>query len=39
MRNTWVIENIFFGYLQGDHPISEKARDSIAEGIQNLLLQ
>ncbi|KAK3815240.1 MAG: chalcone-flavanone isomerase-domain-containing protein [Benniella sp.] len=38
-RNTWVIENVFFGYLQGEHPISEKARDSIAEGIQNLLLQ
>ncbi|KAF9182672.1 hypothetical protein BGZ50_004769 [Haplosporangium sp. Z 11] len=38
-RNQWVIETFFFSYLQGDNPISEKARDSIAEGIQNLLLQ
>ncbi|KAG0361158.1 chalcone-flavanone isomerase-domain-containing protein [Gamsiella multidivaricata] len=39
IRNRWVIENFFLGYLQSDNPISEKARDSIAEGIQNLLLQ
>ncbi|KAF9290353.1 hypothetical protein BGZ68_007263 [Mortierella alpina] len=39
VRNKWVIENFFLGYLQGESPISEKARDSIAEGIQNLLLQ
>jgi hypothetical protein len=39
VRNKWVIENFFLGYLQGEHPMSEKARDSIAEGIQNLLLQ
>ncbi|KAF9957536.1 hypothetical protein BGZ70_009485 [Mortierella alpina] len=39
VRNKWVIENFFLGYLQGESPMSEKARDSIAEGIQNLLLQ
>ncbi|KAF8926596.1 Altered inheritance of mitochondria protein 18 mitochondrial [Dissophora ornata] len=39
IRNRWLIETFFFGYLQGGHPLSEKARDSIAEGIQNLLLQ
>ncbi|KAG0308988.1 hypothetical protein BGZ98_005850 [Dissophora globulifera] len=38
-RNRWVIETFFSAYLQGDHPISKKARDSIAEGIQDLLLQ
>ncbi|KAI8353722.1 chalcone isomerase [Mortierella sp. GBAus27b] len=38
-RNTWVIENFFFGYLQGNRPISDKARDSISQGIQELLLQ
>ncbi|CAO3568158.1 unnamed protein product [Mortierella alpina] len=39
VRNKWVIENFFLGYLQGENPMSGKARDSIAEGIQNLLLQ
>ncbi|KAG0205211.1 hypothetical protein BGX28_003148 [Mortierella sp. GBA30] len=39
VRNKWVIENFFLGYLNAEKPISEKARDSIAEGIQNLLLQ
>ncbi|KAF9133413.1 Altered inheritance of mitochondria protein 18 mitochondrial [Mortierella sp. 14UC] len=38
-RNTWLIESFFLGYLQGDNPISSKARDSIAQGIQDLLLQ
>ncbi|KAF9964004.1 Altered inheritance of mitochondria protein 18 mitochondrial [Modicella reniformis] len=38
-RNTWVIETFFFGYLDGSKPISEKARDSIAEGVQKMLLQ
>ncbi|KAG0273391.1 hypothetical protein BGZ95_010797 [Linnemannia exigua] len=38
-RNTWLIESFFLGYLQGDNPISGKARDSIAQGIQDLLLQ
>ncbi|KAG0011996.1 hypothetical protein BGZ80_000282, partial [Entomortierella chlamydospora] len=38
LRNKWVIENFFLGYLKGDNPISEKARDSIAQGVQNLLL-
>ncbi|ORZ26316.1 chalcone isomerase [Lobosporangium transversale] len=38
-RNRWVIENFFLGYLRSDSPISEKARDSIAQGIQDLLLQ
>ncbi|KAF9080894.1 hypothetical protein BGX29_009158 [Mortierella sp. GBA35] len=38
-RNQWLIETFFLGYLQGDNPISSKARDSIAQGIQDLLLQ
>ncbi|KAF8944024.1 hypothetical protein BGZ47_004752 [Haplosporangium gracile] len=37
--NTWLIESFFLGYLQGEHPISSKARDSVAQGIQDLLLQ
>ncbi|KAI1315177.1 Altered inheritance of mitochondria protein 18 mitochondrial [Mortierella claussenii] len=39
IHNQWVIETFFFGYLQGENPISPSARDSIADGIQNLLLQ
>ncbi|KAF9345552.1 Altered inheritance of mitochondria protein 18 mitochondrial [Mortierella sp. AD094] len=39
LRNKWVIENFFLGYLNGNKPISEKARDSISQGIQDLLLQ
>ncbi|KAF9117032.1 hypothetical protein BGX27_005582 [Mortierella sp. AM989] len=39
IRNRWVIENFFLGYLKGDMPISEKARDNIGQGIQDLLLQ
>ncbi|KAF9428119.1 hypothetical protein BGZ76_002058 [Entomortierella beljakovae] len=39
VQNTWLIENFFLGYLKGDNPISEKARESISQGIQNLLLQ
>ncbi|KAF8981919.1 Altered inheritance of mitochondria protein 18 mitochondrial [Entomortierella lignicola] len=39
IKNKWLIENFFLGYLRGDHPISEKARDSIGQGIQDLLLQ
>lgn len=39
IRNRWLIETFFFGYLRGDNPISGKVRDSVAEGIQNLLLQ
>ncbi|KAG0299975.1 hypothetical protein BGZ97_003456 [Linnemannia gamsii] len=38
-RNTWLIESFFLGYLQGENPISGKARDSVAQGIQDLLLQ
>ncbi|KAK3845116.1 MAG: chalcone isomerase [Linnemannia gamsii] len=38
-RNTWLIESFFLGYLHGDNPISGKARDSISQGIQDLLLQ
>ncbi|KAG9068099.1 hypothetical protein KI688_011691 [Linnemannia hyalina] len=38
-RNTWLIESFFLGYLHGENPISGKARDSIAQGIQDLLLQ
>ncbi|KAF9294557.1 chalcone-flavanone isomerase-domain-containing protein [Linnemannia elongata] len=38
-RNSWLIETFFLGYLQGENPISGKARDSIAKGIQDLLLQ
>ncbi|KAF9923275.1 hypothetical protein FBU30_006653 [Linnemannia zychae] len=37
-RNAWLIESFFMGYLLGEHPISSKARDSIAQGIQDLLL-
>ncbi|KAI9232023.1 MAG: chalcone-flavanone isomerase-domain-containing protein [Podila humilis] len=36
--NQWLIENFFFGYLQSQNPISSQARDSIAKGIQDLLL-
>ncbi|KAF9137186.1 hypothetical protein BGX30_010478 [Mortierella sp. GBA39] len=38
-RNAWLIESFFLGYLHGVNPISGKARDSIAQGIQDLLLQ
>ncbi|KAG0091038.1 hypothetical protein BGZ93_009037 [Podila epicladia] len=37
-NNQWLIENFFFGYLQSQNPISSQARDSIAKGIQDLLL-
>jgi len=33
-----LIETFFLGYLHGEKPISEKARESIAKGIQDLLL-
>ncbi|KAG0341111.1 hypothetical protein BG004_006149 [Podila humilis] len=36
--NQWLIETFFFGYLQSKNPISPQARDSIAQGIHDLLL-
>ncbi|KAF9974846.1 hypothetical protein BGZ73_001661 [Actinomortierella ambigua] len=39
IKNAWVIENFFMGYLQSKKPISPKARDSIGNGIHDLLLQ
>ncbi|KAG0043891.1 hypothetical protein BGZ83_010933 [Gryganskiella cystojenkinii] len=38
IRNNWLIETFFLGYLHGEKPISEKARESIAKGVQDLLL-
>ncbi|KAG0242537.1 hypothetical protein BGW41_003895 [Actinomortierella wolfii] len=39
IKNEWVIENFFMGYLQSKKPISPKARDSIGNAIHDLLLQ
>ncbi|KAF9583693.1 hypothetical protein BGW38_008842 [Lunasporangiospora selenospora] len=39
VRNGWVIESFFMGYLDGQKPLSERAWTSIAQGIQDLLLQ
>ncbi|CAH1768006.1 618_t:CDS:2 [Entrophospora sp. SA101] len=37
--NDWLSKNIFMGYLSAKHPISIKAKESIAEGFENLLLK
>ncbi|KAF9153800.1 hypothetical protein DFQ26_000441 [Actinomortierella ambigua] len=39
VKNEWVIENFFMGYLQSKKPMSPKARESIGNGIHDLLLQ